>query len=150
MSEAIRIFIVCIVALEVAGLVFLFRRCTQSPITERARSNRLWFFVGVIPFLPGLLLLPLAVFAPRTLFGHFATLLAAPLYGFCPLDIFHTHTVPASGQLLVWGGLSGIAYLAVAGVGFCKWPFGIVFAALTWLSAIVLAFRLLGAFEHIH
>jgi hypothetical protein len=121
----------------------------RSSDPKRTSSNRTWFFVGVIPFLPSLLVLPVALLKPSFL-KYFVMLLLAPLYAFCPLDILHVHSALSSGQLVVWGCISGVVYIAAAVYGFFKWPFGIIFALLVWSSVVVLAFRLLEASKYIH
>jgi hypothetical protein len=67
--------------------------------------NRIWIFVGLLPFIPSILL---------AMFSHSLFTAIAPIYGFCPLDVLHVQSSPPSQQILIWGIVSGTIFIAFA------------------------------------
>src|SRR5271170_7510486 len=94
--------------------------------------NRLWLFVGLLPFIPSFILA--ARFrAPQTFF--------IPLYGFCPLDVLHVHSSPPPHQILIWGIVAVIISVVFAIYAFFVRPFGILFALVMWASTMGMLFK---------
>jgi hypothetical protein len=120
----------------------------ETPNNSKPRSdarramalNRSWVFSGSIPFILSFLL---AVVVRNPL------LFLAPLYGFCPLDIFHDQSVPSTGQLLLWGYGSIAGCLAFGVYAYFVRPFGMFFALTIWASTLMLLFRMFEAFKDI-
>ncbi len=103
--------------------------------------NRVWLFIGLLPFMPSFLL---AVVTRKPL------MFFAPLYGFCPLDFLHVRSSPPAEQVLLWGCLIGIICVAFAIYAFFVRPFGILFAATMWASTIGLLFKIYEVAKEIH
>lgn len=103
--------------------------------------SRFWIFIGLFPFLPSFAL-AMAIGKPK--------LFLAPLYGFCPMDVFHVHSSPPTEQILLWGCASAIICVAFAIYAFFVKPFGIFFAMGMWASSIGLLFRIGELLKAIH
>jgi hypothetical protein len=99
---------------------------------DKKAWNRRWVYFGLFPFVPSCIL---AITLGRIGF------LFAPLYGFCPLDVYQLHSSPAPLQLLAWGLVSSAICVALAAYALFKPPIGVVFGLIMWSSTLALLLR---------
>jgi hypothetical protein len=98
-------------------------------------KNRLFFYVGLVPFIPfGLLALPLRD-------AHF---LLGPIVGFVPVEFFHPRTFPPPPpeQVHFWFWTAGILFSVFAILAFFIRRLGLLFALAMWASSATLLLRI--------
>lgn len=101
--------------------------------------NRFCVFVGVFPFLLSLLL----AMASRKPF-----LILLPIFGLLPIGENGSHALNAADIIFVC--MVGAACIAFAIYGYFVKPFGIIFAAVIWLSVILFILKANQALSDLH
>ncbi len=107
-------------------------RPSMTPQSDKRAWNRGWVYLGLLPFVPSCVV--------AITLGRMA-LLFAPLYGFCPLDVYHLHTSPVPAHLLIWGLVSSAVCVGFGVYAFFKPPIGVVFGLIMWASTFALLLR---------
>lgn len=100
--------------------------------SDKRAWNRGWVYFGLFPFAPSCIL---AMALGRV------GLILAPLYGFCPLDIYRLHLSPVPLQMLIWGWVSSAVCVGLAVYALFKPPVGVVFGLIMWSSTLALLLR---------
>lgn len=100
--------------------------------------NRIWFFVGLVPFFPALIM---------SICFKDLPLLFSPVLGFVPVDFFHHRYSPTPEQIRFWYCTSLVLFFLFAALAFFKKPFGILFASATWSSSAMLLAKVFASFQ---